>query len=29
MLQVVWLGTLLQESETVPVKPLSGERVSV
>ena len=29
MLQVVWLGTPLQESETAPVKPLSGDSVSV
>jgi hypothetical protein len=29
MLQVVWLGTPLQESETAPVKPSSGDSVSV
>jgi hypothetical protein len=29
MLQVVWLGTPLQESETAPVKPLRGESVTV
>jgi hypothetical protein len=29
MLQEVWLGTPLQESETAPVKPLRGESVSV
>ena len=29
MLQVVWLGAPLHESETVPVKLLSGDNVSV
>jgi hypothetical protein len=29
MLQVVWLGTPLQESATPPVKPLRGDSVSV
>jgi len=29
ILQVVWLGTPPQESETAPVKPLTGDRVSV
>jgi hypothetical protein len=29
MLQVVWLGAPVHESETAPVKPLSGDNVSV
>jgi hypothetical protein len=29
MLHVVWFGTPLHESETAPVKPLSGDSVSV